>query len=185
MRWLQAEEADATNLLLFRAHGGGQRIPRSGTEKWALAIRVQGHATLFWSPRRIRGEHGRAVTWCSEKFRYVKICAVEGMDTNSLRMFLAISILFCAIIRAFWMSWWEYPWLKRCSISLLICWLGPGLAPGGTGLGLRSELMRRGNGLGGRSGASEGSRTAENTIQYKKSPCVYTDVWDNDQIAAQ
>lgn len=47
MRWLQAEEADATNLLLFRAHGGGQRIPRSGTEKWALAIRVQGHATLF------------------------------------------------------------------------------------------------------------------------------------------
>lgn len=36
---------------------------------------------------------------------YVSTCAVEGMETNSRRMFLAISILFCAIISAFWMSW--------------------------------------------------------------------------------
>lgn len=84
--------------------------PRSVTEKGALVVtraRAPVRARLFWSPRWMRDECGRAETGCSEKFRYVKICAVEGMDTNSLRMFLAISILFCAIIRAFWMSWWE------------------------------------------------------------------------------
>lgn len=37
--------------------------------------------------------------------RYVRMWAVEGMETNSRRMFLAISTLFCAIISAFWMSW--------------------------------------------------------------------------------
>lgn len=84
--------------------------PRSVTEKGALVVtraRAPVRARLFWSPRWMRDECGRAETGCSEKFRYVKICAEEGMDTNSLRMFLAISILFCAIIRAFWMSWWE------------------------------------------------------------------------------
>lgn len=40
---------------------------------------------------------------------YVSRWGVEGMDTNSLRMFLAISTLFWAIRRAFWMSWYEYP----------------------------------------------------------------------------
>lgn len=40
---------------------------------------------------------------------YVSTCVVEGMETNSRRIFLAISILFCAIISAFWMSWKEYP----------------------------------------------------------------------------
>lgn len=38
---------------------------------------------------------------------YVAMCAVEGMETNSRRMFLAVSRLFWAIIRAFWMSWME------------------------------------------------------------------------------
>lgn len=38
---------------------------------------------------------------------YVAMCAAEGMETNSRRMFLAVSRLFWAIIRAFWMSWME------------------------------------------------------------------------------
>lgn len=50
------------------------------------------------------------------------------------------------------------------SISLLISGLlGPAVAPGGTGLGLRSELMRRGRGLGGRSGASTESNAERKT----------------------
>lgn len=43
--------------------------------------------------------------WREGRWRYVSTCAVEGMETNSRRMFLAISMLFCAIISAFWMSW--------------------------------------------------------------------------------
>lgn len=39
---------------------------------------------------------------------YVAMCAAaDGMETNSRRMFLAVSRLFWAIIRAFWMSWME------------------------------------------------------------------------------
>ena len=50
---------------------------------------------------------GREQETDSEGGRYVRMWAVEGMDTNSRRMFLAVSRLFWAIIRAFWMSWKE------------------------------------------------------------------------------
>lgn len=110
---------------------------------------------------------------------YVRTCAVEGMETNSRRIFLAISILFCAIISAFWMSWYEYPWLMRCSISLLIWGLAsPPAAPllggtgtGGTGLDRRSELIRLGRGFGGLSGASTSSPKAKGT---ERNECVHT-----------
>lgn len=52
-----------------------------------------------WRERESEPPGGRG------RWRYVSTCAVEGMETNSRRMFLAISMLFCAIISAFWMSW--------------------------------------------------------------------------------
>lgn len=61
------------------------------------------------------------------------------------------------------------------SISLLICGLlDAAAAAGGTGLGRRSELMRRGKGFGGRSGAS-----AESDTEIKQDMNVSSSVKDN------
>lgn len=81
----------------------------------------------------------------------------EEMDTNSRRIFLAMSMLLWAMSRAFWMSWWEYPWLRRLSISLESCGEVAVVAPGWPGPAFRSELILRGNGLGGLSGTGEPS----------------------------
>lgn len=78
----------------------GRRAP-SSTRVGAVASQSE---AVWTQPRGCRKKLREAQEVC-----YVMICAVEGMDTNSRRMFLAISTLFCAIIRAFWMSWCEYP----------------------------------------------------------------------------
>lgn len=63
-------------------------------------------------------DHGTEWRWMRVKGRreedgggtgsdYVAMCADDGMETNSRRMFLAVSRLFWAIISAFWMSWME------------------------------------------------------------------------------
>lgn len=73
----------------------------AGNGLWALGWAVPTLSQPGWAKRGRESKHERDV----QEVCYVRICAVEGMETNSRRIFLAISILFCAIISAFWMSW--------------------------------------------------------------------------------